>query len=171
MINTRFAQTVLVIGVALGTVSIGSSAQPSIPPACCHITAIDGSRGVVTAKPMDTGAAFRFKFDSGSLPGRLKVDQPVWAGGGKVSLNGTQNCCTIIPAAPNARALLGAKTSSSYQTAYSAESTSHARECDQVAQRSFPQGGHKCIPKATMISSGKSPDGSHATYSWTCVCT
>jgi hypothetical protein len=167
--NKTVAQTTLVIGLALAA-STASSAQPQIPVACCRIAAIDVGSSVVTAKPMNTGSAFKFKFDSGVLPSTLKVDQLVWARGGKVSLNGTQNCCTIIPGATKPRGLLEIMVPLSHERSYSAESTSHVRECDEVALRSSPRGGQKCSPKSTMISSGKNPDGSDATYSWTCVC-
>jgi len=168
MNRTYFTRAALVTGFALAAATM-SSAQPSIPPACCHIAAIDVVSGIVTAKPIETGAAFKFKFDSG-VPNALKVDQLVWARGGKVSLNGTTNCCTILPGSSKARGLLGIGSSRSPEKSYSAESTSHVRECDQVALRSSPRGGQKCVPKSTMISSGKNPDGSDATYSWTCVC-
>lgn len=168
MSKARFTRALLVSGFALA-ISTVSSGQ-AVPPPCCRITAIDASSGVITAKPIDTNAAFRFTFDSGTIPGTLKIDQFVWSHGGKVSLNGAQNCCTIIPANQKGRSLLGTKISSG-QGSYSADSTSHVRDCDQVALRSFPQGGHKCLPKSTMISSGKTSDGSEATYSWTCNCT
>ena len=169
MRKTPFTRALLVSGFVLAT-SATSSAQPAVPPPCCRITAIDASSGVVTAKPIDTNSAFRFRFDSGAIPGTLKIDQFVWSREQKVSLNGTQNCCTIILTDQKARSLLGTKVSSSHVTSYAVDSTSHVGECDQVALRSFPQGGHKCIPQSTMISSGKNPDGSNATYGWTCVC-
>jgi len=171
MKHTLFATALLVVGSAIVAVPTSTNAQPPAQQPCCHIIAIDGSSGIVTAKPMGTGASFRFKFDSGALPPTLRVDQFVWVHGQKVSINGGQNCCTMLPAIPNPGALLGNRISGGYKTSYSAESTSKVTECDQVAQRSFPQGGHKCAPKATMISSGKNPDGSDATYSWTCMCT
>lgn len=171
MKEKAFARIVLVAGLALATVSIKSSAQPPPRRACCQITVINVSTRVVTAKDANTGTAFNFKFDSGSLPATLKIGQVVWAGGGKVSLNGVQNCCTIIATTGRGRAPLGLKIPGNYQASYASDSAAHVSECNQVAQTSFPQGGHHCVPRGAMISSGKSPDGSDATYSWTCVCT
>ncbi len=170
MKHVPLAKALLVVGIAMIAMPTTSNTQPPAQQPCCHVTAIDASSGVVNAKPLGTGATFRFKFDSGTVPPTLRVDQFVWVHGEKASINGSQNCCTILPTIPNPRTLLGAKISGTYKTSYSAESTSRVSECDQVAQRSFPQGGHKCAPKATMISSGKSPDGSEATYNWTCAC-
>jgi hypothetical protein len=169
MIESRLTRILFVAGLSLAAASSRGIAQPSMPPACCQITAIDTQHGVVTAKPATSGAAFNFKFDSGTLPSTLKVGQRVWARGGKVSLNGVQNCCTIIPSATLGRAIIG-KFPINYQASYSSDSAAHVSECNQVAQTSFPQGGHTCVPKGAMVSSGKNPDGSDATYSWTCVC-
>lgn len=168
---TLLAKELLVIGIVIVAVPVSSSAQPQPQQPCCRVTAIDATSGIVNAKPIGTGATFRFKFDSGAVPSTLRVDQFVWVHGEKASINGSQNCCTILPTIPNPRTLLGTRISGTYRTSYSAESTSRVSECGQVAQRSFPQGGHRCAPKATMISSGKNPDGSEATYNWTCACT
>lgn len=160
----------LFVFVALVSISSAARAQPSSPVACCRITSIDAQSGLVAAKQMDTGAPFNFKFDSGPVPATLKIDQLVWARGGKVSLNGTQNCCTIVTSRTAPGFALREKNSSSPRTSYAAESTAHAQECDQVAHSSFPSGGHTCVPKGAVISSGKNRDGSDATYSWTCAC-
>lgn len=168
MIESRLTQILLVAGASL-LASSSAFAQPSMPAPCCQITAIDATRGVVSAKPASTGAAFNFKFDSGTLPSTLKVGQRVWSRGGKVSLNGVQNCCTIISSATVGRATI-TKFPVKFQASYASDSAAHVAECNQVAQTSFPQGGHTCVPRGAMVSSGKSPDGSDATYSWTCVC-
>lgn len=170
MIESRLTQFLLVASLSLIAASSKASAQPSIPPACCQVTAIDTKHGIVSAKPANPGATFEFKFDSGSLPSTLKVGQRVWSRGGKVSLNGVQNCCTIISSAAVGRAIIGNKFSITPQASYASDSAAHVGECNQVAQTSFPQGGHTCVPRGAMVSSGKSPDGSDATYSWTCVC-
>jgi hypothetical protein len=169
MRKTRYTTRLVLSSLALAA-STALSAQPAMQPPCCRVASIDVSTGVVTARPIDTGSAFKFRFDSGVLPSSLKVDQLIWARGGKVSLNGTQNCCTIVPGATKTRGLLDIMAPRSHERSYSAESTSHVRECDEVALRSSPRGGQKCNPRSTMISSGKNPDGSDATYSWTCVC-
>lgn len=170
MNELRLTRILFVAGLSLAAASTSSGAQPSVPPACCQITAIDTKHAVVSAKPANPGATFNFKFDSGALPSTLKVGQRVWARGGKVSLNGVQNCCTIITSANLGRGMIGGKFPINYQASYSSESTAHVNECNQVAQTSFPQGGHTCVPRGTVVSSGKSPDGSDATYSWTCTC-
>jgi hypothetical protein len=171
MIESRLTQVLLVAGLSLAAVSNHGGAQPAVQPPCCQITAIDTNHGVVSAKTADATSTFSFKFDSGPIPSTLKVGQRVWSRAGKVSLNGAQNCCTIIPSTILARGVIGIKSRVNHQASYSSDSAAHVRECNQVAQTSFPQGGHACVPKGAMVSSGKSPDGSDATYSWTCSCT
>ena len=156
--------------VALVTATTVAAGQPSIQPPCCRVESIDTQAGLVTAKPIQSGAAFNFKFDSGPIPSNLQIHQFVWARGGKVSLTGTQNCCTIVPSASTFGAPVRGNAVGSHSTSYAAESTARVRECDQAAVTSFPRGGHTCTPKGTVISSGKKPDGSDATYSWTCAC-
>lgn len=169
MINSPFSRGLRVALIALATAAATKSGAQTVYPPCCRTTAVDAASGVVTAIRLGTGATFKFKFDSGVLPSTVKVDQWVWGNEVRVSMTGYPGCCTVLPASTDP-AQPGTRASRGYETAYSAESTSHVRGCDQVAQRSFPQGGHKCIPKSTMIASGKNPDGSRATYSWTCTC-
>jgi hypothetical protein len=160
----------LLVLAALVSASTVANAQPSQPVACCRVSSIDVESRLVAAKPMTGGATFNFKFDAGPIPATLKIDQLVWARGGKVSLNGTQNCCTIVPSA-SARGLgPRGKGTGTATNSYAAESTARVRECNQAALTSFPRGGHTCTPKGTVISTGKRPDESDATYSWTCAC-
>ncbi len=171
MIEHRLTQILFVAGLSLVAASSSSSAQPSMKPIepCCGVTAIDAKHGVVTAKSA-AGTTFNFKFDSGPVPSTLKVGQRVWSHGGKVSLNGVQICCSVVTSATLGRAIIGAKFPINFQASYASDSAAHVGECNQVAQTSFPQGGHTCVPRGTMTSSGKSSDGSDATYSWTCIC-
>jgi hypothetical protein len=171
MIEPRLTKILLVAGLSLFSTSNSAAAQRVIPPACCHITVIDTSRGVVSATIDDATGTFSFKFDSGTIPSTLKVGQHAWLRGDKVSLDGTQNCCTIVPSTTSGPRVIGIRSRVNSQASYSSDSAAHARECDQVAQTSFPQGGHTCMPRGALVSSGKSPDGSEATYRWTCSCT
>lgn len=171
MIEPRLTRKLFVAVLSLVTVSGRAKAQPEVQPPCCQITAIDVEHGIVTASTANAEGTFNFKFDSGGVPSTLKVGQRVWARAGKVSLNGSQNCCTIIPSTILGGRIIGNKSRINYQASYSSDSAAHVRECKQVAQTSFPQGGHSCVPRGALISSGKSPDGSDATYRWTCSCT
>ena len=170
MIEPRLTHILFVMGLSLVAVSSRSGAQPEMQPPCCQITAIDVEHVTVTARTANAESTFKFKFDSGPIPSTVKVGQRVWSRGGKVSLNGVQNCCTIISSTLGGR-VIGNKTRLNSQASYSSDSAAHVRECNQVSQTSFPQGGHTCLPKGAMVSSGKSPDGSDATYRWTCSCT
>jgi hypothetical protein len=171
MIESRLTQILFVAGLSLVGASSSARAQPSMKPfdPCCGITAIDVKHGVVTAKSTSTGTTFNFRFDSGRVPSTLKVGQRVWSRGGKVSLNGADPCCTVVTSTTLGRAII-TKLPIGYQASYASDSAAHVGECNQVAQTSFPQGGHTCVPRGAMVSSGKSPDGSDATYSWTCIC-
>lgn len=169
MIEHRLTQILFVAGLSLVAASSSSSAQPKPIEPCCGVTAIDAKHGVVTAKSI-TGTTFNFKFDSGPVPSTLKVGQRVWARGGKVSLNGKQICCSLVTSTTLGRALIGAKIPIKFQASYASDYAAHVGECNQAAQTTFPQGGHTCLPQGTMVSSGTQPDGSDATYSWTCVC-
>ncbi|HEY3746988.1 MAG TPA: hypothetical protein VGL17_12130 [Gemmatimonadaceae bacterium] len=171
MIESRLTQILFAAGLLLLATSNMAGAQPEMQPPCCQITAIDTQHGVVTADTANAEKTFNFKFDSGGIPSSLKVGQRIWARAGKVSLNGSQNCCTIIPSATPSRTAFGIKSRVGALTSYSSDSAAHVRECNQTAQTSFPQGGHTCVPKGALVSSGKSPDGSGATYRWTCSCT
>jgi hypothetical protein len=77
---------------------------PTPPAACCSITAINTSTGVVTAKENATGKIFQFKVANAALLNSLKVGQGVYANfaTGQVSLDGSTMCCSIIspPQAP-----------------------------------------------------------------------
>src|SRR6202171_3239975 len=73
-------------------------AAPTPPAACCPITAIDTSTGVVTAKENAAGKIFQFKVTDAALLKSLKVGQGVYANFGamQVSLDGSTVCCSII---------------------------------------------------------------------------
>lgn len=171
MIGSRLTRVLLVACLVLVAVAKSAGAQPAMPAPCCQITAIDTNSGVVSARTGDATSTFVFKFDSGPIPSTVKVGQRIWARGGKVSLNGADPCCTIIPSTTLGRGTIGIKSRTNSRTSYSSDSAAHVRECNQAAQTSFPRGGHTCVPKGAVISSGKSSDGSDATYSWTCSCT
>ncbi len=164
------------------------------PLACCDVVSVDARTGVVTAKVIATGATFHFMFgwfdpklgigpvdglgpvDGAKLQpalgfgpieaqkgaATLHVGQQIWANAhGKVSVNGVTACCGVITKIGPAGMKVGPP-----QIEYDA----HIAGCNAVAASTFPQGGHTCVPLATMTTSGKNPDGSDATYSWTCVC-
>jgi hypothetical protein len=171
MIEPRLTHILVAAGLCVVAASSRSGAQPAVQAPCCQVTAIHVEQGVVTAKTPNAEISFNFKFDSGAIPSTLKVGQRVWLRGDKVSLNGAQNCCTIIPSTTSGRPDIGVGSRVNSRASYSSDSTAHARECNQAAQTSFPQGGHTCVPRGAIISSGKSPDGSDATYRWTCTCT
>lgn len=173
------------------------TAKPGAP--CCSITAIDAKTGAVTARTLSTGKTFQFRadvapasgfsttfgfqpvdgftsaasfgpvgfqpVDGARLLGALQIGQKIWADlNGRVSLNGSEPCCGIV-----ARIIpLGTRLITP-QFSYASDSTAHVGECNDLAASSMPA-GHKCVPQGTMISSGTKPDGSDATYSWTCVC-
>ncbi|HXM96143.1 MAG TPA: GH25 family lysozyme [Candidatus Dormibacteraeota bacterium] len=73
-------------------------AAPTPQTACCTITAIDTSTGVVTAKENATGKIFQFKVTDAALLRSLKVGQGVYANFSmkQVSLDGSTVCCSII---------------------------------------------------------------------------
>ena len=169
MIGLRLTRVLLVACLVLVAVVKNAGAQPAMPAPCCQITAIDTNSGVVSARTGNATGTFNFKFDSGPIPSTVKVGQRVWVWGGKVSLNGVQPCCTIIPSTRLGGGI-GTKSRANSRTSYSSDSAAHVHECNQVAQTSFPRGGHTCVPKGAVVSSGKSPDGSDATYRWTCSC-
>lgn len=77
---------------------------------------------------------------------------------------------TTLGASITANAQIEALLKGSKLQTYSSDSAMHVRECDRVAKMSFPDGGHICLPKGTLISSGKRPDGADATHSWRCAC-
>jgi hypothetical protein len=162
---------------------------------CCAVVAIDARTGVVTAKVLATGATFQFMFGwfdpklglgpvdglgpidaaklqpalgfgpVGALKGAatLHVGAQVWANAkGRVSVNGVTACCGVVKRLGSGPAIKVGPPQAEYDA--------HVAECDAVAASTFPQGGHLCQPLATMTMSGKNPDGSDATYSWTCVC-
>jgi lysozyme len=74
----------------------------TLPAACCSITAINTSTGVVTAKENATGKIFQFKVANSALLNSLKIGQGVYANfaTGQVSLDGSTMCCSIMPPAP-----------------------------------------------------------------------
>jgi hypothetical protein len=75
---------------------------PTPPAACCSITAINTSTGMVTAKENATGKIFQFKVADAALLRSLKIGQGVYANfaTGQVSLDGSTMCCSIMPPAP-----------------------------------------------------------------------
>ncbi len=68
--------------------------------ACCAITAIDASTGVVSAKITASGNVFEFKARSAATLSSMRVGQAVQANFAKnqVSLDGRTVCCTITKA-------------------------------------------------------------------------
>jgi hypothetical protein len=76
-----------------GLCAVASGADP-----CCGISAIDGQRGVVTAKETATNRTFQFQVEDRKLLLSLIVGQGVYANftTKKVSLNGQTACCEII---------------------------------------------------------------------------
>lgn len=167
MIESRIANVTLGVLLGLTSTASTSSAQHVDQPPNAKVTVVNANTGLITAKPIAPGPVFSFKFDPGQVPFTINIDQKVWRRDERVSFNADYDfCCTIAPA----EASYGRPLRTKPFTTYAAESTSHSLECDGVAQRSFPRGGHRCFPKATLISSGKNPDGSGATYSWTCAC-
>ena len=99
----------LLLGTVLSVLILSSAAQAQVrakssdAEPCCSITAIDGGKGVVTAKAK-TGKVFRFNVRDGALLKTLRVGQAIRAdfGAGRVSINGVAPCCNIIadPAEP-----------------------------------------------------------------------
>ncbi|MGI8401232.1 MAG: hypothetical protein ACR2NS_06455 [Gemmatimonadaceae bacterium] len=109
------------------------------------------------------------------LFGTLKIGQKVWVSpGGKVSLTGRDPCCGVVaeypPTGSSPGKGSGGLTKEPKRQAYSIDSAARVSECNRTARTSFPNGGHVCFPKATLISSGTQPDGVDATYNWRCAC-
>src|SRR4051812_48963584 len=156
---------------------------------CCYISAIDHQSGILSAQSTSKIGIVKFRIGTYTQPTNpagdpygpldfaaltiasnfqptneprvlkeLHVGEAVWVShGGRVSLTGRDPCCGVIGKS------LGGRS-------YSSDSLNRVAECARVAKTSYPDGGHDCFPKGLLISSGKSPDGSDATYSWTCTC-
>ena len=69
------------------------------PAPCCGIIGVNTSTGVVSAKENATGRIFQFKVNDTKLLNSLKTGQGVYANfaANQVSLDGSTNCCAIIP--------------------------------------------------------------------------
>jgi hypothetical protein len=200
MDRSRFAAaSLLVLGalVSAPTVRAQSLAKPAvaIDTHCCVIVAINARTGVATAKVLATGATFDFSFgwfdpklglgpvdglgpiDAAKLKpaegfgpidavrgaSSLHVGQKIWANmKGRVSVDGVTACCGVV-------AKLGSGSGRRLSPP-DADYRAHVDACNSVAASTFPHGGHSCVPLATIVSTGTNPDGSDATWSWTCVC-
>jgi len=161
----------LIFVVALASTAGLSRAQPVQWPPNGKVTAVNANTGIITAQPVGAGPTFYFKWELGAVPATVTVDHLVWRRNEKVSLNAYVSfCCTIVPSQAIGILPLRTNVSTIRATSYAAESTARARECDAVAQKGFTRGGHRCTPSGALMSSGKKPDGSGATYSWTCAC-
>src|SRR4051812_37870806 len=161
--------------------------QPVTTP-CCFISRIDLQSGILLAESSSKIGIVKFKIGTYTQPispagdpygpldfailslasnfqptrdprilKGLHIGQAVWVSpGGRVSVTGRDACCGVIGKS------LGGRS-------YSDDSLTRAPECARVAKTSYPEGGHECFPKGSLISSGKRPDGSDATYSWNCA--
>lgn len=99
--------TIVRIGPAKGPLASAAPGKtPSVPPAprasgtntaCCSITAINTSTGIVTAKVNSSGQTFQFKVSDTALLHSLKIGQTIFANfkARQVSINGVQACCRI----------------------------------------------------------------------------
>ena len=185
MTRTRFAIGSVLLWSAV-TAGSGNAQAPlkHAPPmaiACCAVAAVDARTGVVTAKVLATGATFQFMFgwydpklgigpvdglgpvDALKGAATLHVGQQLWANAkGRVSVNGIAACCGVVKKLRSGPAIKEGPPQIEYDA--------HVPGCDAVAASTFPQGGHSCKPLATMTKSGTNPDGSDATWSWTCIC-
>ncbi|HXG05358.1 MAG TPA: hypothetical protein VNO23_18335 [Candidatus Binatia bacterium] len=70
-----------------------------VPPACCVVTAIDTTTGLVTARDAH-GRTFQFRVTDRAVLGSLRVGQPVYADFAldQVALTPGKPCCTIVAA-------------------------------------------------------------------------
>lgn len=70
--------------------------------ACCSITGIERSTGVVSAKVTATNQAFQFKMNDARALASVRTGQAVYANfrTGTVSLDGRTVCCTIVTGGP-----------------------------------------------------------------------
>jgi hypothetical protein len=198
--RSRFAAASLLVLGALVSAPTANAQTPAKPATvvdthCCVIVAINARTGVATAKVLATGATFDFSFgwfdpalgigpvdgygpvdgaklkpaagfgpvDGARGAASLHVGQKIWANmKGRISVDGITPCCGVV-------AKLTSETAHRLSPP-DADYNAHVAGCNSVAASTFPQGGHSCVPLATIVSTGKNPDGSDATWSWTCVC-
>jgi hypothetical protein len=193
VIGSALIWSTLAVSAAGAQTPLKHAPTPVAP--CCSVAAVDARTGVVTARVLASGATFQFMFgwfdpklgygpvdglgpvdgaklrpalgfgpvDAVKGAATLHVGQAIWANQkGRVSVNGVTACCGVVTKLGSGG---GMKVGPPQ-----AEIDAHQPGCDAVAASTFPQGGHHCEPLATMTTSGKNPDGSDATYSWTCVC-
>ena len=101
----RAARWCLLATLLAGLCAAASGALP-----CCGISAIDGQRGIVTAKEPATNRLFQFRVEDRKILLSLEVGQAVYANftTKKVSLDGHVACCEIVS--------VGAATSVTIQT-------------------------------------------------------
>ncbi|HXG01786.1 MAG TPA: hypothetical protein VNO23_00010 [Candidatus Binatia bacterium] len=80
------------------------SSGVNVRPACCAVTAIDTTTGLVTARD-GPGRSFQFRVADRAVLGSLRVGQPVYADftTNHVALTPGRPCCAIVAAAPAPR--------------------------------------------------------------------
>lgn len=118
MTNSRILQALGVLLIALSTHAGAQIKRPAVPlndilnlkvapPACCVVTAIDLTTGIVSGRETATGYTFKFIVyppghmapqDSASLVRHIAVGQKVWASlqGKGVEVIYGKLCCAII---------------------------------------------------------------------------